>query len=464
MVSIWRIPLVLGCLIQIAHGIDLDVESTDSLKSAAKTIAHGMVSFYKGNETCHTPGLLPYPPDGYYWWQAGAMFGALISYWFNTGDTAYNAITSQAILFQVGDDIDFMPLNQTTSLGNDDQSFWAMTALSAAEYNFPSPDTPGAPSWLGLAQAVFNEQIQRWDSAKCNGGLRWQAVPTNKGFNYKNTISNGCLFNIAARLARYTNDQMYANWAVKIWNWIEAVGFVDTNYRVYDGSDADTYNCTNIDHNQWSYNNGILLNGAATMFNYTKGDPIWEHRTAGLLSSANQIFFVDGGIMREGCENPPAIPCNQDQKSFKAYLARWMTVTSQLAPFTRPNITALLKTSAKAAAAQCNGGPSKSTCGIQWDKNGTWDGTEGVGQSMSALETIIGALVTTDLKVPPPFTGSTGVNPGGTSVSVPKAGKNRTATYVDTSVISTADKGGAWFMTILFLFVGSVSIWFMCSM
>lgn len=306
-----------------------------------------MVSFYKGNESGQVPGLLPYPPDGYYWWQAGAMFGALISYWFNTGDTTYNAITQQAILFQVGPDIDFMPLNQTTSLGNDDQAFWAMTALSAAEYNFPNPGTPGAPSWLGLAQAVFNEQIMRWDNVKCNGGLRWQAVQTNKGYNLKNTISNGALFNIAARLARYTNDPMYADWATKIWTWIEGVGFIDPDYRVYDSADADMYNCTKIDHNQWSYNVGIMLSGAATMFNYvsvsqyredrrltntqTKGDPVWQNRTAGLLSSASQTFFVDGGIMREGCENPPAIPCNQDQKSFKAYLARWMTVTTQLA-------------------------------------------------------------------------------------------------------------------------------------
>lgn len=227
-----------------------------------------MVSFYKGNETGQVPGLLPYPPDGYYWWQAGAMFGALISYWYNTGDTTYNAITTQAMLFQVGSDIDFMPLNQTSSMGNDDQAFWGMTALSAAEYNFPNPGTAGAPSWLGLAQAVFNEQIMRWDSVKCNGGLRWQAVQTNKGWNLKNTISNGALFNIAARLARYTNDPMYADWAVKIYTWLEGVGFIDADYRVYDSADADTTNCTKIDHNQWSYNVGIMLSGSAVMFNY----------------------------------------------------------------------------------------------------------------------------------------------------------------------------------------------------
>lgn len=50
--------------------------------------------------------------------------------------------------------------------------FWAFSALTAAETNF---DPPGddKPSWLALAQAVFNEQTQRWDTSSCGGGLRW---------------------------------------------------------------------------------------------------------------------------------------------------------------------------------------------------------------------------------------------------------------------------------------------------
>lgn len=41
------------------------------------------------------------------------MFGTLIDYWFYTGDTTYNEITTQAMLFQVGPNKDFMPPNQT---------------------------------------------------------------------------------------------------------------------------------------------------------------------------------------------------------------------------------------------------------------------------------------------------------------------------------------------------------------
>jgi mannan endo-1,6-alpha-mannosidase len=81
-----------------------------------------MMTYYKGNLSGHVPGLLP-PPEqgGYYWWEAGAMFGSLIDYWYYTGDTTYNDVTMQAMLFQVGTNQDYQPVNETQSLGNDDQ-------------------------------------------------------------------------------------------------------------------------------------------------------------------------------------------------------------------------------------------------------------------------------------------------------------------------------------------------------
>jgi len=71
-----------------------------------------------------------------------------------------------------------MPKNWTLQLGNDDQSFWAMTCLLAAEVNFPNPP-PQDPQWLALAQAVFNLQHDRWDETQCKGGLHWQINPPN---------------------------------------------------------------------------------------------------------------------------------------------------------------------------------------------------------------------------------------------------------------------------------------------
>lgn len=197
------------------------------------------------------------------------MFGTLIDYWANTGDTQYNNMITQALQFQVGPQQNYEPPNETLSLGNDDQAFWAMAALSAAENNFPNPPLPTDPSWLALAQAVFNRQILRWDTSTCAGGLHWQIFQANTGYDLKNSISNGCLMQIAARLARYTGDPdgLYAPWTEKIWDWMVHVALIDENYSVYDNTEATILNCTQTDKHQWTYNAATLLVSAATMYN-----------------------------------------------------------------------------------------------------------------------------------------------------------------------------------------------------
>lgn len=44
------------------------------------------------------------------------MFGQLINYWNLTGDTTYNEKIMEAMLFQIGDDKNYMPQNQSKAL------------------------------------------------------------------------------------------------------------------------------------------------------------------------------------------------------------------------------------------------------------------------------------------------------------------------------------------------------------
>nr|POE59248.1 mannan endo-1,6-alpha-mannosidase dcw1 [Quercus suber] len=249
-----------------AGAVDLVIDDPSSIKSAALIVAKGMLNYYSGDEPGGTPGLLPQP---YYWWEAGAMFGTLIDYWYYTGDDQFNAITSAAMQFQTGPDSNFMPPNQTSSLGNDDQGFWSLAAMSAAEVKFPNPPSD-KPQWLALAQGVFNSQAGRWDLSTCGGGLKWQIYSFNSGWNYKNSISNGIFFNLGARLGAYTQNQTYLDWAEKTWDWSEAIGLLNdtggTGTAVYDGS-ADNINCSDVNHQRWSYNSGVYLLGAAVMWN-----------------------------------------------------------------------------------------------------------------------------------------------------------------------------------------------------
>ncbi|KFY57782.1 hypothetical protein V496_06329 [Pseudogymnoascus sp. VKM F-4515 (FW-2607)] len=433
-----------------AVAIEVDFTSPASVKSAASSIAFDMMSYYTGNLSgqYNIPGLLEQPPSGYYWWQAGAMWNSMIDYWHITGDTSYNDVISQALVFQTGDDRDYMPTNQTKALGNDDQGFWGMAAMTAAEYNFPNPP-PEDPQWLALAQAVFHTQADRWDTAHCLGGLKWQIYPFNTGYEYKNAISNGCFFNIGSRLARYTGNDSYATWAERAWDWTEGIGLIDEQFNIYDGTDDKT-NCSTVNHVQYSYNAGVWLLGAANMYSVTKSD-VWKGRVQSLLKRSMEVFSDAGtGIMVEShCETTEPASCNTDQKSFKAYLARWMAATAKVAPFTYDTISKFLLTSAKAAAAQCTGGDKGRACGLRWvhnGKTGVWDGTTGVGEEMSALEIIQSTLIG---QTAGPVTNTT----GGTSKGDYDAGSDSkdTAGVMNDWTPTMGDKAGAGAVTAVLL-------------
>lgn len=232
---------------------------------------------------------------------AGAMFTALVDYWFYTGDDTWNEITTQGLLWQAGDLGTYMPTNQTRTEGNDDQAFWAFAAMSAAERNFPNPPE-GSPGWLGQVQAVFNTQAARWAAKTCGGGLRWQIFTWNNGYHYKNTISNGCFFNLAARLAMYTGNSTYTEWAQRVWDWTMDIGLMTEDFLFYDGADERS-NCTQFNQIEWTYNSGVYLHGAATMYNLVSS------KSPGLAS--NTLTVVDKG--RPSLEGTDAEPAEGDR-------------------------------------------------------------------------------------------------------------------------------------------------------
>ncbi|KAK2624910.1 hypothetical protein QTJ16_005279 [Diplocarpon rosae] len=438
--------------------IRVDLTDPASIKDTAATLAYDMMVYYKGNQSGGIIGVLPgpppNPPDGcrsffllYYWWESGAMWGTLIDYWHYTGDTSYNDVVAAGIQAQVGENLDMMPRNWSQSMGNDDQGFWGMTAMSAAETNFQNP-LNGSPGWLALAQAVFNTQARRPDNT-CGGGLRWQVYPYLTGYDYKNSIANGCFFNIAARLARYTKNNTYYDHAVSTWDWITSVGFIDKDYKVYDGGHIE-FNCTDINHVQFSYNIAVWLLGAANMYNYV-----------GLLPSTSylrQTALQFGEIESAFYLTAPSIlsfRATSHMYSFKAFVTRWLAATSMVAPFTRDLIMPKLLASATAAAKQCSGPPLGRTCGLSWSKGEIWDGTSGVGQQMAAMSALFVNLLPLQ-EITAPVTNVT----GGTSIGNPGAGANSVVDLTGLEPPSSNDRVGAGIFTaILLLWITGMFGW-----
>ncbi|KAJ3476706.1 hypothetical protein NLG97_g9039 [Lecanicillium saksenae] len=435
--------LLTGRLVDAA-GYSFDINSEQSITKTAKGIAEDMLSFYSGDKPGGTPGLLPTP---YYWWEAGAMMGALIDYWYYTGDSEYNDLISKGLLFQVGSNRDYMPNNQTLTEGNDDQGFWGLAVMSAAEYNFPNPPSD-KPQWLELAQAVFNTQAARWDKDNCNGGLRWQIYQWNKGYDYKNSISQACFFALGARLALYTGNKTYADWADKTWDWMWSTEFIDhQTWYVIDGADIGS-NCTKLVPYQFTYNAGGFILGAAAMYNYTESQ-VWKDRLDGLIKGSQVFFTGDNSDIMEEVACEPVDRCNIDQQSFKAYLSRWLAAATKWAPDTYDTLIPYLQASAKAAVNQCVGGNNGKMCGMKWSRNGgKYDGTTGVGQQMAALEIVLSTMIKSRGA---PLTSDS----GGTSKGDPNAGSGdigRKDPIPTFDPPTAAMKAGAAFITLAVLF------------
>ncbi len=284
--------------------------------------------------------------------------------------------------------------------------------MRAAELRFPNPST--STTWLDLAINAFNDQASRWDTSDCSGGLRWQIFTFNKGYNYKNAIATGAFFQLAARLAKYTGNQTYADWATNSYDWTSSVGFISDDYKVFDGAMADG-NCSLIDRIEWTYTAGTFMYGSAVMTNFvrsslfvapthtniaqTNANATWKIRTNGLLSSMS-VFFTGANNTHDSSANPgimtevacePFGTCDSEQYTFKGLTAQWMGEAMQVAPFTTDKILSYLQSSAEGAAKQCSGGDSGTACGTQWTKE-KYDGNTGLGQELSALNVFLANL------------------------------------------------------------------------
>ncbi|KAL2828316.1 glycosyl hydrolase family 76-domain-containing protein [Aspergillus pseudoustus] len=418
----------------VRSDIPIDVNSADSLKQAGKTIAAPMWEFYLQNQTEGIPGKLTDT-----WYVAGAMFMTLIQYWQVSGDNQYNSVVSHDMMFQAGRNYDYFDSNYSQWLGNDDQMFWGLAAITASETGFPEVD--GKPTWTSLARAVYTMQSNRWDTRTCDGGITWQIHPWQAGYTLRNSISNGGLFQLAARLGRFTRNQTYIDFAEKIWDWTAESPLINTqNWFVADSTSGDN-NCIDSGNMQWSYNYGVYLAGTAVMYNYTN-DEKWLRRTQGLLGRLSSHFFPaeygNNTFSEVSCEKLHT--CDRNMLNFKGWSSMWMAMTASMAPTTYDLVLPKMQGSAEAIGRQCDG-ETENLCGSRWYQE-TWDGIRGLEVQMAAL-----GGITANLMLMSRATAQT-------IDTNPNAKEQFLDTYSDDTpdslpTISTGDRVGSWILTVL---------------
>lgn len=202
----------------------------------------------------------------------------------------------------------------------------------------------------------------------------------------------------------------------------------------------------------------------------TNGAPKWREKVDRILEGIDVFFTseawpntpltqargqVEAGIMYEpACD--PYDKCNVDQRSFRAYLARFMALTVKMAPYTEPLIVPKLRRSAEFAAKRCNGPPGTSgkQCQLKWYQD-DWNGAfTGLGEQMAALEVMQSALIN---DVPAPLTETT----GGSSKGDPGAGGSDEYVPLGVEPAATGGRVGAGFLTTFVLFGILGGAWWM---
>jgi len=258
----------------------------------------------------------------------------------------------------------------------DDEGWWALGWIEAY-------DATADPAYLIAAKNIFTDMTGGWDDT-CGGGIWWK-----KDHHYKNAIANELFLAVAARLALHakgTERAKYGSWALREWKWFQASGMINQDNLINDGL---TSACRNNERNTWSYNQGVILGGLASLSKLT-GDKSML-KTASSIADAAMIHLVDkDGVLHDKTEPH----CSPDTVQFKGIFARNLLPLESSSPNRR--ITQFLQTNSDAIWKLARTPANNFAC--------TWSGPpndDGPGASSSALDAFVAnALLSAHPTVP----------------------------------------------------------------
>ena len=111
-------------------------------------------------------------------------------------------------------------------------------------------------------------------SKECNGGVWW-----SKKRAYKNAVTNELAIANAALLANATGEERYLHQALAQWRWFNQSGMINPKTgAICDGLSIDdkTFVCSGTGKPSYTYNQGVILGGLATLFHATKDKSLLE--------------------------------------------------------------------------------------------------------------------------------------------------------------------------------------------
>jgi predicted alpha-1,6-mannanase (GH76 family) len=277
------------------------------------------------------PDFDPYWTGGAGFWHSANALQAFVDYAQATGDRRFDGVIDPA--YQ-----SFLPYFDPSNGSPhyyDDEGWWGVAIQCAFVLT-------GNDGYRQTAEAIFTDLTNGWDETYCGGGL-WQ-MRANPSYpaNFKSSISNELLFDLAGRLYRQADGrspadkQVFLDWAKKVWAWFDRAGFAGSSGFVWGGvhpacpptpgssvPDANNPPCT--------YTQGVVLGGLMRLHEAT-GDTGLLDSGIRFADAAVQSMVTSDCILRERCERSDLSDqdpgnCDNDAKQFKGVFMRY------LAPF-----------------------------------------------------------------------------------------------------------------------------------
>lgn len=197
--------------------------------------------------------------------------------------------------------------------GANDDALWIVLALwkigdyKAARGQDSSP-------YFNAGKTIYNSIAGQWDNSnKCGGGIWWNTQQT-----YKNAITSELFLLTSAEgsIRGYGGDYL-AN-AQKTWTFLKNSGMRNSDGLWNDGL---TDSCANNGQETWTYNQGVVAAGLASLYAATGDASLLTE--AEITLDATIRLKTQNGILKESCDDAAAggAVCNQDQQIFKGL---WM--------------------------------------------------------------------------------------------------------------------------------------------
>lgn len=217
----------------------------------------------------------------HYWWQAHAI-DALLDAFERTGDDVY--------LERVGDLYAGLRWRNGGHLFNDfyDDEEWMAIALLRA-YTLS-----GDEEYLRAATMLWHDIKGGWNDFY-GGGIAWRKSQRD----YKNTPANAPAAILAARLYQVTKDEVFLDWAKRIFAWLKENLIHPQTGIVWDG--INRTGDGQIDKSWlFTYNQGTVVGAAIELWRATQDETYLHDATRTAHTSVQAMTAINGVFPDEG--------------------------------------------------------------------------------------------------------------------------------------------------------------------